>query len=116
RSLPLWLAAAMVLLLVAATELLTGVTPGKRLTGLRVSRPDSTPPPISSLLIRGALRLLPLAILLLALPASSTTTHLAAFTVSGTIATCYLCAAYLTFIRHNLSPFDLAAGTEVTRS
>jgi len=116
RSLPLWGAAATILLLAVGTELLTGLAPGKWLTGLRVCRSDSTPPPISSLLIRGALRLLPLAILLLALPASSTTTHLAAFTTAGTIATCYLCAAYLTFIRRGLSPFDLAAGTEVTRS
>jgi uncharacterized RDD family membrane protein YckC len=115
RPVLLWGAAAAVLLLVAGAELFTGVTPGKWLTGLRVRRADGTAAPITSLLIRGSLRLLPLAILLLALPATSTTAYLIAFTVSGTIATCFGCAAYLTFIRHGLSPFDLASKTQVTQ-
>ena len=111
----LLLVAAALLLAVAATELLTGLTPGKWLTGLRVRSPAGAAPTQLRLLLRGVLRLLPLAILLAALPAASAMAYLAAFLIAGAVTLSYLSAAYLSFIRHNLSPFDLAAGTVVAR-
>lgn len=54
--------------------------------------------------------------LLIALRTRSSTIQLAAFATAATIAICYLSAAYLTFARHNLSPFDLATGTLVART
>ncbi len=115
RNLLIALPAATILLAVAAGELLTGLTPGKWLTGLRVRSPEGAAPTQPRLLLRGVLRLLPLAILLTALPAASAIAYLAAFLFAGTVTLSYLSAAYLSFIRHNLSPFDLAAGTVVAR-
>ena len=59
-----WLSALVVLAMYAIVELFTGRSIGKRLFGFTLHRADGGPPTFSQILLRGGIRLLPVAMML----------------------------------------------------
>lgn len=109
-------AAAAILAAFAAAELFTGLTPGKKLMGLSVRRRDGGPAPVWSLIIRGMLRLLPVALLIFGQltpdPIDSLWICGATLIAFG----CYIPACYILLMKTGRSLFDAAANTIVVRA
>src|SRR4051812_10427583 len=103
--------AAALLGLIAAAEMFTGRTVGKSFSGLMVRARTGTRASMPALVVRGVVRLLPVALFLPALFARSPMTNLLWWGGSMTLACCYVATAYLTLMRTQTTPFDSASGT-----
>lgn len=112
----LWIPAAVVLSLSAATELLTGISPGKWLFGLAVRAKDGRPAPLARLMLRGFIRLLPVIVFLLSLAPNDLDAHMVLAAAALAIALCYFPACYIMLMRKAATPFDGIAGTVIVRA
>jgi len=110
-----WAPSAVVLGLFVAVELFTGATFGKRLAGLTLRRPDGARPSIWALILRGCVRLLPVAIFLAGVAMSDELASGIACIVAAIMSLCYVVVAYLLLMRTGRTPFDAIAGTVLTR-
>jgi hypothetical protein len=108
-----WVPSAVVLAVVAAVEILTGVTPGKLLTGLAVRCPDGSRPALWRLAARGAVRLLPVGVFLLGLLTTDPFTVLAVWGFNFTLVSCYVAGNYIPMMRTGRTLFDHIVGTVV---
>src|SRR5437588_6253344 len=94
-----WAPSAAGLALLALVECFTGVTLGKWMSGLAVRRPDGARPPIWAFILRGCVRLLPVAIFLLGLAIADEMASGLACIVAVITALCYFVVAYLLVMR-----------------
>lgn len=109
----IWIPAAALLGLASALELFAGLTPGKWLFGWSVRLPDGGRPPLWRLMLRGVLKLLPIAIFLASLRTSDPGLQSTLIAIAGTVAMCYFPAYYITLVRRRQNVFDILAGTAV---
>ena len=116
RHLWVWAPSAAVLAGIVALEWFTAATLGKRLAGLALRRPDGGHPPVWALILRGCVRLLPVAIFLLGLAMNDELVSGIACIVAAIMSLCYIVVAYLLLMRTGRTPFDAVAGTVVARS
>ena len=108
--------AAAALVLYAAAEMLTGLTPGKWLLRLAVRRKDGSRASAGALAVRGLLRLLPVGLLLLGqlMPDPVTSLWICGLTLAAL--GCYVPGCYILLMKTGRSMFDAAAGTVVVRA
>ena len=111
----LWRPAAVVLAVVALVEIVTGVTPGKWMTGLSLRTRDGRRPPIWSLMLRGVVRLAPVAVFLLSLRAADQMAWMLVLQVLIVVIGSYLTVCYMTLWRRGGTMFDVLAGTVAVR-
>ena len=111
-----WVPLAAVLAVVAAVEILTGVTPGKWLTRLVVREPDGNNPALWRLALRGMVRLLPVGVFLPGLFTTDSFTVMAVWGLDFTLVSCYVSACYIATMRTGRTLFDHVAGTVLVRS
>jgi uncharacterized RDD family membrane protein YckC len=111
----IWTPAAIVLALVALAEIISGITPGKRLSGLTLRTRDGLRPPIWAFMLRGVVRLLPIAIFLLTLRTADRMTWMFILQILIVVVGCYLTVCYMTLWRRGTTMFDAVAGTMVVR-
>lgn len=106
-----WKPTAIVLALLYAVEMLTGLSPGKLAAGVRLRRPDGSRPSILSLVLRTFVRQAPITIFAASIywrrhPANSTI-----FFVAFLLACCYVSVCYIILMRRGLTLFDMVGGT-----
>ncbi len=107
-----WLAAAVVAAY-ALLETFTGVTPGKRMFGLAVRSAALATPPLSSLVVRSLVKLVPVFLFVPVLFASHPLALLAIvylFVTGGSIA---IACCYMFMMRRGKTLFDAVSGTVV---
>jgi uncharacterized RDD family membrane protein YckC len=111
----IWKPGVVVLAIVFATEIFTGITPGKRLSGLTLRTRDGARPAPWSLALRGLVRLAPVGIFLLSLRTTDQTGWMFILQVLIVLVGCYLTVCYMTLWRRGSTMFDAVAGTMVVR-
>jgi uncharacterized RDD family membrane protein YckC len=111
----IWRPAAIVLALFAVVEIVTGITPGKWLTGLALRTRDGQRPPLWWLVLRGIARLLPVGMFLLTLRISDRMTWMLLLQILIVLIGCYLTICYMTLWRRGSTMFDAIAGTTAVR-
>ena len=111
----IWRPAAVVLAIVGAVEIFTGVTPGKWVAGLSLRTREGRRPPIWALALRGVVRLTPVGIFLLSLRASDQMAWMLVLQILIVLVGCYLTVCYMTLWRRGNTMFDALAGTVAVR-
>lgn len=107
-----WRPAAIMLGLIAAVELLSGITPGKGLAGLTVRGRGGRRPVLWALVARGLVRWAPVALFLVSL-STDRTTWIFVVEVLIVLVGCYLTICYISLWRRGSTVFDAIAGTTV---
>jgi len=100
------------LAVLSAPELLTGQTVGKLLAGLRVRSATGSRASIGQTILRGTVRLIPVALLVLSLVPSDSLTRMIVLFAAVTVGLCYFPACYFSLFRRGVTTFDLIAGTK----
>lgn len=104
------------LAVLASLELLTGQTVGKLLAGLRVRNATGSRASIGQTILRGTIRLIPVALLALSLVPSDSLTRMIVLFAAVTVGLCYFPACYFSLFRRGVTTFDLIAGTVAVRA
>jgi uncharacterized RDD family membrane protein YckC len=112
----IWRPAAVVLAVLAIVEIVTGITPGKRLSGLSLRTPDGKRPALWSIVVRGVVRWVPVGLFLLSLRTDDRMTWMFILQVLIVLIGCYLTICYMTLWRRGTTMFDAIAGTTVIRA
>ena len=111
----IWKPAAVVLALLAISELSPGITPGKWLSGLTLRTRAGARPVLWSLALRGSVRLAPVGVFLLSLRAADQMAWMFIVQALIVVVGCYLTVCYMTLWRRGTTMFDAVAGTIVVR-
>jgi uncharacterized RDD family membrane protein YckC len=111
----IWRPAAGALAVLAIVEIVTGITTGKRLSGLWLRMRDGKRPPTWTLAVRALVRWAPVGIFLLSLGTDDRMTWMFIVQVLIVVVGCYLTICYMTLWRRGATMFDAIAGTTVIR-
>lgn len=110
-----WLSALVVLAMYSIVELFTGRSIGKRLFGFTLTCTDGGQPTLAQFVVRGIIRLFPVAMMLGASLIRSIDFYYFAAVVTFILAACYFPACYISIMRRGVTIFDALAGTRVVR-
>jgi uncharacterized RDD family membrane protein YckC len=111
----IWRPAAGVLAVLAIVEIITGITPGKWLSGLWLRARDGKSLPLWALALRALVRWAPVGLFLLSLGTDDRMTWMFIVQVLIVVVGCYLTICYMTLWRRGTTMFDAIAGTTVIR-
>jgi uncharacterized RDD family membrane protein YckC len=112
---PWWRWVAVVLGLVMAFEVFTGLSIGKRMAGVRLMRPDGTKAPWWALALRAVVRWVPVMIFMACLAVLGRPASVMTLFVAFVVVCCYVSGAYITVFRTGRTHFDMVAGTSLFR-
>ena len=112
---PLWIGAAALLSLTFMIESVTGITPGKALTGLRICREDGSVAPIPTLAMRTAMKAAPFTLFVLGLLATSPLADILCWS-AAIVTQIYATLYYFAMARRDRSAFDLPLKTVIVRT
>lgn len=110
---PMWKPFGAAMAVMCVVEVFSGRTPGKAVARLRVRRRNGAAAPWSAVVLRGVVRLAPVAVFALSLVVRRSPLDITILFGAFAIACCYVSLCYVMFMRVGLTLFDAASGTRV---